>query len=183
MRKRRLMSLGGKPRSGGQGLGLERGGGGGGRVSSRGGGRRRHAGRWWRRRLEVLEVLGHLEVLGQRAAGAVVSARLLLRRLLPPFKRELECDAAALDEAEEVVAPPQLGRSQDLVEEQGGVAPPTPPSHRPCRPTHRPLPLHRARQPGQGGCRRGGWDAGGPDSGRGYGQGVLRTAPRPKRPK
>lgn len=122
------MSLGGEPRSGGQGLGLERGSGGGGRVSSRGGGRRRQAGRWWR----------------QRAVGAVATAAAGARLLLlPPFKRELECEAAALDEAKEVIAPPQLGRSQDLVEEQGGVA--LSPSHRPCRPTHRPLPLHRAR--------------------------------------
>ena len=120
------MSLGGEPRNGGQGLGLERGSGGGGRVSSRGGGRRRQAGRWWR----------------QRAVGAVATAAAGARLLLlPPFKRELECEAAALDEAKEVVALPQLGRSQDLVVGAGRVvAPPTPPSHRPCRPMHRPLP-------------------------------------------
>ena len=71
-------------------------------------------------------------------ATAAVGARLLL---LPPFKRELTCEAAALDEAKEVVALPQLGRSQDLVVGAGRVvAPPTPPSHRPCRPMHRPLP-------------------------------------------
>lgn len=134
------MSLGGKPRSGGQGLGLERGGGGGGRVSSRRGRQpRRHS------------AIGAVGAVATAAAGA-------RRGLLPPFKRELECEAAALDEAKEVVAPPQLGRSQDLVEEQGGVVPPTPPSHRPCRPMHRPLSLHRARLSARArgwlGCRR-----------------------------
>ena len=40
--------------------------------------------------------------------------------LLPPFKRELTCEAAALDKAKEVVALPQLERAQDLVGAQGG---------------------------------------------------------------
>jgi hypothetical protein len=55
------------------------------------------------------------------AVGAVASAAVGTRLLLlPPFKRELTCDAAALDEAKEVVALPKLGRSQDLVGAQGG---------------------------------------------------------------
>ena len=68
------------------------------RISPRGRQLRRHRG---------------VSAVGTAAAGA----RLLL---LPPFKRELTCEAAALDEAKEVVALPQLGRAQDLAGAQGG---------------------------------------------------------------